>query len=132
MTVPTTVPTGYRLVTPAAWDRVDLTRAHRADTAARLVARQFRGLDDQPAARARATRLLQTEVERAHGIGGLELHLSVLPVLGTVVPASCWSTSCPAGGHPPSSPASSPSPGPRWGSATCPPGRRCGACAATR
>ena len=81
-------PTGYRLAVPAWWDRVDLTSPHREDVVERIVARQFRGIDDAPLARREATRLLQDQVRQAHDVGGLELHLSVRAVAGVVLPAS--------------------------------------------
>lgn len=69
----------YRLVTPSGWDRIPLDqRAERA--VARIVERQFRGIDDAPHLKAELRQGLVDQARQAAEVGGREMFLSSVMV----------------------------------------------------
>lgn len=73
------VSVAYRLLAPEGWDRIPLDdRTERA--VARILDRQFRGIDDAPHVRAELREALLTQASEAAAVGGREMFVSSLMV----------------------------------------------------
>jgi hypothetical protein len=99
MTSPPVAAASYTLVTPAEWWRIPLQPEERRHASvARLVERQFRGVDDQPLLkRDTAQRLRSSADEAAQQAGGLELFVSTQLIAGVPLGVSLLVSMLPAG-----------------------------------
>lgn len=79
---------GYRLVLPDGWFRVDLAPGLRERSVNELVRRQFAGIDNAPHLKAQARRELLAKAEAARAAGGLEMYLSLQQAAGIPLSAS--------------------------------------------
>jgi hypothetical protein len=81
-------PSDYRLTVPEGWVRVDLQPGVREPALARLVDRQFRGVDNAPQLKRQARDQFLRVAQYAYGNGGLELYVSLQTAGGLPLPAS--------------------------------------------
>ena len=81
-------PSDYRLMVPEGWVRVDLQPGVREPALARLVDRQFRGVDNAPQLKRQARDQFLRVAQYAYGNGGLELYVSLQTAGGLPLPAS--------------------------------------------
>lgn len=80
-------PSDYRLAVPDGWERVVLDPDRWGPRIDRLVARQFRGIDDQPHLRRQIADEMKDRAAAAHANGGVEMYLSLAEVGGVPLPA---------------------------------------------
>lgn len=80
-------PSDYRLAVPEGWERILLDPDHWGGRIDRLVARSFRGVDDQPHLRRQIAGEMKDRAAAAHANGGVEMYLSLADVGGVPVPA---------------------------------------------
>ena len=81
-------PSDYRLTVPEGWVRVDLQPGVREPALARLVDRQFHGVDNAPQLKRQAREQFLRGAQYAYGNGGLELYVSLQTAGGLPLPAS--------------------------------------------
>ena len=81
-------PSDYRLTVPEGWVRIDLQPGVREPALARLVDRQFRGVDNAPQLKRQARDQFLRVAQYAYGNGGLELYVSLQTAGGLPLPAS--------------------------------------------
>lgn len=81
-------PSDYHLTVPEGWVRVDLQPGVREPALARLVDRQFRGVDNAPHLKQQARDQFLRVAQHAYGNGGLELYVSLQTAGGLPLPAS--------------------------------------------
>jgi hypothetical protein len=81
-------PSDYLLMVPEGWVRVDLQPGVREPALARLVDRQFRGVDNAPQLKRQARDQFLRVAQYAYGNGGLELYVSLQTAGGLPLPAS--------------------------------------------
>lgn len=81
-------PSDYRLAVPEGWHRIGLEPGAREPSIARLVDRQFRGVDNVPRLKWQAREQLLRVAQHAYGNGGLELYVSLQTAAGLPLPAS--------------------------------------------
>jgi hypothetical protein len=81
-------PSDYRLTVPEGWVRVDLHPGVREPALARLVDRQFRGVNNAADLKRQARDQFLRVAQYAYGNGGLELYVSLQTAGGLPLPAS--------------------------------------------
>lgn len=81
-------PSDYQLTVPEGWVRVDLQPGVREPALARLVDRQFRGVDNAPQLKEQARDQFLRVAQYAYNNGGLELYVSLQTAAGLPLPAS--------------------------------------------
>lgn len=79
---------GYTLVVPDDWFSIELEPGRAERDVARLVNRQFAGIDNAPHLKAQARRDLMERAEAAGKAGGVEMFLSLMQVAGVPIAAS--------------------------------------------
>jgi hypothetical protein len=82
------VPRDYRIILPDGWFRIALEPGERERSARALADRQFHGLDNAPATKARLRDQLIRQAEAAWQAGGIELYLSLQQAAGLPLAAS--------------------------------------------
>lgn len=87
-TTGTVAATGYKLVVPDDWFSIQLEPGLAERDVARLVNRQFAGIDNAPHLKAQARRELMERAEAAGKMGGVEMFLSLMRVAGVPIAAS--------------------------------------------
>ena len=94
-------PSDYRLAVPDGWERILLDPERWPGRIDRLIARQFRGIDDQPHLRRQLADQMKDRAAAAHDNGGVEMYLSLADVGGVPLPAGLVVTVvAPEGGAP--------------------------------
>jgi hypothetical protein len=88
--------TGYTLVVPDGWFSVKLEAGRLERAVARLVDRQFAGVDNAPHLKAQARQELVARGEAARKSGGVETFLSLMQVGGLPIAASLTTYLVPA------------------------------------
>jgi hypothetical protein len=81
--------TGYKLVVPDGWFSVELEAGRLERAVARLVDRQFAGIDNAPHLKAQARQELVARGEAARKSGGVEMFLSLMQVGGLALRRRC-------------------------------------------
>jgi hypothetical protein len=81
-------PNDYLLVLPEDWLRIDLMPGGREPAIARLVDRQFRGIDNAPHLKRQARDSLLRTAQNAYGNGGIEMYVSLQTAAGFPLSAS--------------------------------------------
>jgi hypothetical protein len=89
--------TGYKLVVPDGWFSVELEAGRLERAVARLVDRQFAGIDNAPHLKAQARQELVARGEAARKSGGVEMFLSLMQVGGLPIAASLTTYLVPSG-----------------------------------
>jgi hypothetical protein len=89
--------TGYKLVVPDGWFSVELEAGRLERAVARLVDRQFSGIDNAPHLKAQARQELVARGEAARESGGVEMFLSLMRVGGLPIAASLTTYLVPSG-----------------------------------
>jgi hypothetical protein len=84
----TVMATGYKLVVPDDWFSINLEPGQAERDAARLVSRQFAGIDNAPHLKAQARRELTERADAARKAGGVEMFLSLMQIMGIPIAAS--------------------------------------------
>jgi hypothetical protein len=88
---------GYTLVVPDGWFSVELEAGRLERAVARLVDRQFAGIDNAPHLKAQARQELVARGEAARKSGGVEMFLSLMQVGGLPIAASLTTYLVPSG-----------------------------------
>jgi hypothetical protein len=81
-------PNDYLLVVPEDWFRIDLAPGDCEPGIARLVDRQFRGIDNAPHLKHQARGVLLRTAQNAYGNGGVEMYVSLQTAAGFPLSAS--------------------------------------------
>jgi hypothetical protein len=88
--------TGYKIIVPDGWYSVELEAGRLERAVARLVDRQFDGIDNAPHLKAQARQELVERGEAARKSGGVEMFLSLMRVGGLPLAASLTTYLVPA------------------------------------
>jgi hypothetical protein len=88
-------PTDYQLLTPQGWHRIDLQPGWREPAIARLIDRQFRGVDNASRLKGQTREQLLRTAQHAYRNGGMELYVSLQTAKGFPLPASLVVTLAP-------------------------------------
>ena len=81
-------PRDYRIATPEGWERIVLDPGTWDPIIARIVDKEFRGVDNAPHLKAQMRDMLTAQAAAAVANGGLELYLSLMRLANMPLPAS--------------------------------------------
>ena len=90
-------PAGYQVVVPDGWVPIKLGPGRLERSVARLVDRQFAGIDNAPHLKAQARQELLRRAGAARQAGGVEMFLSMMRIEGLPIAASLTTYVVPAG-----------------------------------
>lgn len=81
-------PRDYRIATPEGWERIVLDPKVWDPVIARIVDKEFRGVDNAPHLKTQMRDMLRQQAAAAVANGGLELYLSLMRLADMPLPAS--------------------------------------------
>ncbi|MBS2533552.1 hypothetical protein KGQ20_12300 [Catenulispora sp. NF23] len=88
-------PRDYRIATPEGWERIVLNPEAWDASIARIVDKQFKGVDNAPHLNAQMRESLAAQARQALAAGGLELYLSLMQAASVPLPGSLLVTLIP-------------------------------------
>lgn len=91
-------PRDYRIATPEGWERIILDSDLWDPVIARVVDKEFRGVDNAPHLKAQMRDMLRAQAAAAKANGGLELYLSLMRLANMPLPGSLVVTFVPPRG----------------------------------
>jgi hypothetical protein len=81
-------PRDYRIATPEGWERIVLDPTMWDPVIARIVDKEFKGVDNAPHLKAQMRDMLRAQAAGAVANGGLEMYLSLMRLANMPLPAS--------------------------------------------